>query len=108
MAVPLIGLPSASVPLVVVVIVLPSFDMTVRPAEWYFPPVFFTSTVKVLAFICFMEMVSQGAPVAGYSLKQINANTFTVEVKKTGGIYLFHGDGIPRCSSGRVLLAIVF
>src|ERR1017187_889000 len=24
------------------------------------------------------------------------------------GIYLFHGDGIPRCSSGRVLLAIVF
>ncbi len=68
MYVPLVGLPSALVPLVVSVMVLPSFDMTVRPVVWYFPPVFFTSGVKVLASICLIEMVSQVAPVAGYSL----------------------------------------
>jgi hypothetical protein len=48
--------------------VLPSLEMPVRPVTWYFPPVFFCSNVKVLASICLIEMVSQGAPVSGYSL----------------------------------------
>src|SRR6266581_1333953 len=65
---PLLFLPSSFVPLVVCVMVLPSLEMTVRPVTWYFPPVFLLSNVKVLASICFIEVVSQGAPVTGYSL----------------------------------------
>src|SRR5437773_3284927 len=64
----LVGFPSALVPLVVSVIVLPSLEMTVRPLLWYFPPVFLVSLVNVFAFICLMEIVSQGAPVTGCSL----------------------------------------
>jgi hypothetical protein len=33
----------------VIVKVLPSLEMTVRPVVWYFPPVFFCSVVNVLA-----------------------------------------------------------
>jgi hypothetical protein len=44
-----IGLPSASVPFDVFVMVLPSLLMTVLPVVWYFPPVFLVSLVKVFA-----------------------------------------------------------
>src|SRR5437879_6764231 len=62
-----VGFPSALVPLVVSVMVLPSFEMTVLPFVWYFVPVFFVSLVNVFASICLIEMVSQGAPVTGLS-----------------------------------------
>src|SRR5437867_2355845 len=65
---PLLFLPSSFVLLVVVVMVLPSLEKTVRPVTWYFPPVFLLLNVKVLAFICFTEIISQGAPVTAYSL----------------------------------------
>src|SRR5437867_10023957 len=68
MTFPLVVLPSESEPLVVVVMVLPSLEMTERPVLWNFPPAFLFSNVKVLASICFTEVVSQGAPVTGYSL----------------------------------------
>jgi hypothetical protein len=61
------GLPSALLPLLVSVKVLPSLEMTVQPMVWYFPPVFFVSVVNVLASICLIEMVSHGASVTGYS-----------------------------------------
>src|ERR1035438_8191661 len=77
MAVPLTGLPSASVPSLVIVMVLPSSDMTCRPRTWNFPPVFLSSNVQVLASICLAVTVSQGAPVIGYSLPSY----LTVELK---------------------------
>ena len=62
------GLPSVSVPEEVWVMVLPSLEMTVRPVTWYLPPVFFTSQLVVFASIRLTEMVSNDAPVTGYSL----------------------------------------
>ena len=52
------SLPSALVPLVVVVIVLPPFETTVRPVTLYDPPVFLRSSVRVLAFTCLIAIVS--------------------------------------------------
>src|SRR3954453_19264250 len=50
------GFPSPFVPFVVVVIVLPSLETTVRPVALYCPPVFFRVSVKVLAFSCLMAI----------------------------------------------------
>ena len=52
------SLPWPLVPLVVAVIVFPPFETTVRPVALYGPPVFFRSSVNVLAFTCLIEIVS--------------------------------------------------
>ena len=56
------ALPSALVPLVVMVMVFPAWDITVRPVALYEPPVFVRSSVNVLAFTCFTEMLSYSTP----------------------------------------------
>jgi len=59
--------PSALVPLEATVMVLPSFEITVRLVELYAPPAFLAVLVKVFASTCVMATVSHGAPVTGYS-----------------------------------------
>lgn len=52
------GLPSASVPLAFMVMVLPSFETTSRPVAWYLLVLFFVSYVKVPELTCLREMES--------------------------------------------------
>jgi hypothetical protein len=61
-AVVAIGLPSAPVPFVVVVIVFPSAETTVLAVVWYFPLCIERSSLSVLSLIRLIATVSQLSP----------------------------------------------
>ena len=62
---PLDGFPSVLTPTAVVVIVLPSVEIRVRTIDSNDAPVFRRLSVSVLASICLVETVPNGAPVPG-------------------------------------------
>lgn len=62
---PLDGFPSALTPTAVAVIVLPSVEIRVRTVDSNEAPVFRRLSVSVLASICLLETVSNGASVRG-------------------------------------------